>query len=227
MIKYNMRFKAGVQYFVAMFRGEEVATIVESTTFTGGWNVVRNGNTVHFSTLEAAQNYIENTVAYKSVVQYNNPSKTNHDYQLWRYKMARNLSLIAQVKGEQRRNTERMRVIKEEQKKLKAEANCIKEEVISDLLDDFMAELGINSAGGETWQYDAYIAGRYSHDFTKFVARHYDNYIYLSEGHKIAVRAFNSAKRAMNKAFLDAIATTNGRDRLLRIASFKNLDRVE
>ena len=64
MIKYTMRFKAGVQLYVAMYNGEEVATIVESTKFIGGWNVLRNGNTTHFSTLEAAQNYIENTIAY-------------------------------------------------------------------------------------------------------------------------------------------------------------------
>ena len=62
MVKYSRRFIKGVEFFVAKYDGQEIATLNENQGFIGGWDVIRHGKTNHFTTLDAAKNFVENIV---------------------------------------------------------------------------------------------------------------------------------------------------------------------
>lgn len=71
MIRYITRFENGKLIYIAYDENQEIGRIYEhSTTLIGGYSVVRmpcrnNNRATEFTTLEAAQTFLENMYAVK------------------------------------------------------------------------------------------------------------------------------------------------------------------
>ncbi len=119
------------------------------------------------------------------------------------------------------------RELSHESEQLNESNKTVKDEFIRANLSNFIKDMN-------TDQRDNYIHGQYSSDFTKYVSRNYCNYYspyskssfsYLSVEHRDAVQKFNRAKEKMNLAFVMAILTDSGQEKLLSIAGVKNLNK--
>lgn len=69
MVKYTKRFVKGKLFYIARLNGAEIAIISECNTFVNKWNVQRtDSDNVHeFTSIEAAQNFIDNTAQMRKV----------------------------------------------------------------------------------------------------------------------------------------------------------------
>ncbi len=143
------------------------------------------------------------------------------------YSNASALDTLATNSKIRREIARQRRELSHESEQLTESNKTVKDKFIRANLSNFIKDMN-------TGQRDNYVYGQYSSDFTKYVSRNYCNYYspfgkssfsYLSDEHRDAVQKFNEAKEKMNLAFVMAILTESGQEKLLSIAGIKNLDK--
>ena len=101
----------------------------------------------------------------------------------------------------------------------------IAQDAIKEQLASFLTEMSDN------WNFDSYVDGSFSSDFTKYIKRNYGTYgwfsrsktSYLSPEHEKAVTDFLEAKKEMNRVFVEALRTESGAENFIKCASIKNI----
>ena len=107
-------------------------------------------------------------------------------------------------------------------RELRREKRAIQGEFIGAAFDEFLEHM--NSQNYYLGK-EAYIAGRYTGTFTKYVNRT----IPINMEHNEAIHAFNEALKNLNKVFVDQILANpdRARHRLMELAGLKNLNELE
>jgi len=118
------------------------------------------------------------------------------------------------------------RELKNESAFIREEKRGMSQSFIREALDKFLSVMR-----GEHWQQDRYINGSYSDEFTRHVSRSNRSWYGaartdgLSDNHTQALINYRAAFIKLNTAFLEAIQTEEGKEKLLSRACLKNISK--